>query len=43
MDTNKFCLVDFNMANIFQDERHGLYWTTTLCNVAAILQYGRHR
>ena len=31
IDTNKFCLVDFNMATIFKDGRHGLYWITTLC------------
>ena len=31
IDTNKFCLIDFTMATIFQDGRHGLYWITTLC------------
>ena len=31
VDTNKFCLVDFNMVTIFQDGRHRLYWITTLC------------
>ena len=30
-DMNKYCLNVFNMAVIFQDDRHGLFWTTTLC------------
>ena len=35
IDTNKYCLVVFNMATISQDGRHGLYRATILrLNVA---------